>query len=538
MTYKQGGLAHFQEGKSVDSGLSQSVPVKVSPGKSAISPAGNVNLDPEQISGLLENMRKLEAERSGPMNRFIEGLQEASVWGSGGAEGPGANLIALRRQKALEREERLGQMERMSALEASQQKAASDAAFVNQLLGGGRELPGKVSTAGGAPSMSPTTAFTDQTIPPQVKQRMLAAGNATAAKAVYDEWLKGEIEKSTAFKYSADMQAPVEVPIGNRMVTMTREQFAERAKKDPEILALLGRTNPQLANQIKADIAGQPGVGAARPTVTPAAPTAPAAGGAPRPTAGGSSMVVPPAPGVGGGFKTAIEEDVKLRAARLNQANEAVLKTQYTPLAETVNAQKDAVLIAENVLDAIETGNYGPGSDLNQKLMQGLQAIGVKLSGGQEQQYLNNLTIEQAKRLFVSKDARAAMGAQFTQVESERFEKTLAGITDPKQYIKNVYQLKIATAIANKEKLKFLDKNLDNLPAAIRIWDESGEEQRILNENVDYLRERAAKKQKQKTGEAKPSQKTVARTGKVTNRNSPDFGKTVTEYSDGTREIK
>lgn len=529
MVYREGGLAHFQEGKSVDSGLSQSVPVKVSPGKSAIAPAGNVNLDPQQISGLLENMRKLEAERSGPMNRFIEGLQEASVWGSGGAEGPGANLIALRRQKALEREERLGQMERMSALEASQQKAASDAAFVNQLLGGGRELPGKVSTAGGAPSMSPTTAFTDQTIPPQVKQRMLAAGNATAAKAIYDEWLKGEIEKSTAFKYSADMNAPVEVMVNGEPVQMTRRQFAQYAEQDPVIGAVLRKENPQLAAQVLP----KPGAAPSAPSVARPGTAVPTAA----PGAGAPSMVVPPAPGVGGKSKASYEENVKLQANRLNQANEAFIANQYKPLAETVEAQKNDIALAQNVLSAIQTGNYGPGSGIRQAVMQASQALGIPQTEKAAEQYLNNLTIEQAKRLFVASGARAAMGAQFTQVESERFEKTLAGITDPKEYIKNVYQMKIALAKISQERLDFLDANPQNMAEANRLWKKSGRAEQLLMENVDYLRDRAAK-EKQKTGEAKPSQKTVARTGKVTNRNSPDFGKTVIEYSDGTREIK
>lgn len=523
MMYKQGGLAHFQEGKSVDSGLSQSVPVKVSPGKSAIAPAGNVNLNPDQISGLLENMRRLEAQRSSPMNIFLEGLQEASVWGSGKDEGPGANLIALRRQKALEREERLAQMERMGALEAAQQKAGSDAAFVNRLLGGGGELPGTVSTAGGTPTMSPTTALSDQTIPPYVRQRMLAAGNATAAKAVYDEYLKNEIEKSTAFRYSADMNAPVEVMVNGEPVQMTRRQFAQYAEQDPVIGAVLRKENPQLAAQVLPRAGGAPGV--SRPGT--AVPTA-------APGAGAPSMAVPAAPGVGGRSKASYEENVKLQSGRLSQANEAFIKTQYTPLAETVEAQKNDIALAQNVLSAIQTGNYGPGSGIRQAVMQASQALGIPQTEKAAEQYLNNLTIEQAKRLFVASGARAAMGAQFTQVESERFERTLAGITDPKEYIKNVYQMKIALAKISQERLDFLDANPQNMAEANRLWKKSGRAEQILMDNVDYLRERAAK-DKTKAG---TSQKAVARTGKITNKNSPDFGKTVIEYSDGTREIK
>lgn len=511
MAYEKSGLSYFEDGGS--SNVSASVPVKVSAGKSAISPAGNVNLPPEQISSILQSMRQIEAERNNPMRSFIEGLQEASVWGSGGAEGPGGNLLALRRQKELEREARMANVERMGALEASQAKATSDQQFVNSLLNPKAPLPGTVSTAGGTPTMSPTTALSDPSLPEELKEEMRAAGSGTAARQVYTNYLNELNKKKLALEYSADMRAPVEVAINGEIVTMTRAQFEEYAKRDPKIINALISVNGQPVRQT---------TGAGVPSGSTTAPRV-------------ATATVPGGPGVGGGSKQAIEANIKLQGANLEAANKAFLDNQYKPLAETVQAQKNDILLAENVLDAIKTGKYGPGSTVWQLSAQGAQALGLPLNEKDRERYLSNLSIEQAKRLFVASGARAAMGAQFTQVESERFEKTLAGIGDPIQYIKNVYQLKIALAKANEEYLQFLDDNPQNMPQAKKAWKESGRAEQILNENVDYLRERSAK---QKTGESKQPQKTVTRTGKVTNKNSPNYGKTVTEYSDGTREIK
>ena len=95
--------------------------------------------------------------------------------------------------------------------------------------------------------------------------------------------------------------------------------------------------------------------------------------------------------------------------------------------------------------------------------------------------------------------------------------------------------MKIALAKVNQERLDFLDANPQNMAEANRIWKKSGRAEQILMENVDYLRDRAAKEKNK--GQAQ-GQKAVARTGKITNKNSPDYGKTVIEYNDGTREIK
>jgi hypothetical protein len=194
-----------------------------------------------------------------------------------------------------------------------------------------------------------------------------------------------------------------------------------------------------------------------------------------------------------GATKEEYTANVKLQSDLKNAANQAFIKSQYEPLAEKVNAQSEDVILAQDVLEAIKTGNYGPGSGINQGVMRAAKALGIGESEKDAQQYLNNLTITRAKELFKASGARAAMGSQFTAGESENFGKTLADITDPKEYIKNVYQLKIAMAKMNAEYLQYLDDHPTDMVGAKKQWKASGRREEILRENVDYLREREEK---------------------------------------------
>jgi hypothetical protein len=202
-----------------------------------------------------------------------------------------------------------------------------------------------------------------------------------------------------------------------------------------------------------------------------------------------------------GATKEEYAANVKLQSDLKSAANQAFIKGQYDPLAATVESQKNDTLLAQDVLEAIKTGNYGPGSGVNQAIMRAAQALGIGTSEKDAQQYLNNLTITRAKELFKASGARDAMGAQFTAAESENFGKTLADITDPKEYIKNVYQLKIAMAKMNQEYLDYLDEHPTDLVGAKKRWKASGRREEILRENVDYLREREEKR-KGKSGAA------------------------------------
>jgi hypothetical protein len=522
-------------------------PVKSKQGYSLSTPG---SLDPTDTTALKARLQEMLDRQTGPMNTFLGGLQEASAWGAGGAEGPSAALTAVKRQRQLQDESTIGTMKDLAALNASEAQAKNDAAFVKSILGGQAGTPGTFQGVGSGTAL-----------PDPVRQRMMGAPNATAAKAIYDEWLKTETTESTKSKYSADMNAPVEIMFNGKPLTVTRRQFAQYSEKNPEFAQALESQNPGLSQKmgagdpaLAARAAGVPVLSGLRSNdkqwelydawVAGGRKGNPVArpGSSPHEKGEGldvnmakatdkdiawlkangyyqpdwatnktsdkydpnhwelakarASVAVNREPGganspITGATKQEFESNVKLEGEKKTAANAAFIDAQYKPLAEKVRAQADDVLTATDVLEAIKTGSYGPGSGINQAVMRAAKALGIGESEKDAQQYLNNLTIERAKELFKASGARAAMGAQFTQTESENFAKTLATITDPKEYIKNVYQMKIALAKINDAHLQYLDDNPTNMSKANKDWKNSGEARRILLENVDYLRERS-----------------------------------------------
>ena len=169
-------------------------------------------------------------------------------------------------------------------------------------------------------------------------------------------------------------------------------------------------------------------------------------------------------------------------------SDEEFRKNTLTPLAERVNTQRNDKLYADMAIDALNKGSYGPGSSIGQMTAQAAQALGLPLSPGEREEYFNKLTIEQVKQNFVASSARAAMGAQFTQVESERFAKTLAGINDPKEYIKTVYQIKKALAEIDEAHVKYIRSHQTGLAQAEDKWSQTGEPERIMRSTVDKFR--------------------------------------------------
>lgn len=155
MSNVKNGLSYFETGGSAE-GSSYSAPesgaeVTVAKSASGITPAGKVRLGADQTAGILAEMQKIIEQRQSPMNQFLGGLQEASAWGAGGAEGPSAALTAVRRQKQLEQADTLGMQEKMAALKAQQQQAAlrreSMGNFMTGLKGGEGNLPAGLDPA-------------------------------------------------------------------------------------------------------------------------------------------------------------------------------------------------------------------------------------------------------------------------------------------------------------------------------------------------------------------------------------------------------
>jgi hypothetical protein len=160
---------------------------------------------------------------------------------------------------------------------------------------------------------------------------------------------------------------------------------------------------------------------------------------------------------------------------------------------------------------------------------------GVKLNPKEMDKYIGNLNIENARKFLSAESARAAMGAQFTAPESDAWLKAFAGIDNPKEYLKNFYQIEKAGALVDKDLHTYLLKNKGREQDAYLEWEQSGRKDKIMQENVD-----AFKNGKPSINpEAKPAaQKAVKKTGMVTDKNNPNYGKQAILYNDGSLEYK
>jgi hypothetical protein len=148
--------------------------------------------------------------------------------------------------------------------------------------------------------------------------------------------------------------------------------------------------------------------------------------------------------------------------------------------------------------------------------------------------------IETARKFLSAAGARQAMGAQFTATEANDWLKAFAGINDKKEYLKNFYQVQRAGALVDQDVKNYLLRNSDKGEQQAYIdWQNSGAKDRIMQENVDAFKN--GKLGKVEVPGAKPAQKTektVKRTGMVTDKNNPNYNKQAIQYTDGTVEYK
>jgi hypothetical protein len=115
--------------------------------------AGKINLGPDQTSEILRNMQAELDKRTGPMNTFLGGLQRASAWGSGGANGPAAALTAMDREQLLRDQDTRAIQERMASIKGAE---ATRQAKI-QSYGG---MPGQFAQAGGQGAAPQTQGMT------------------------------------------------------------------------------------------------------------------------------------------------------------------------------------------------------------------------------------------------------------------------------------------------------------------------------------------------------------------------------------------
>jgi len=182
-------------------------------------------------------------------------------------------------------------------------------------------------------------------------------------------------------------------------------------------------------------------------------------------------------------------QGVAQRYENIKQANTAFNESVYKTLVTNNKTNQDEVDSSNRVLQAItKGGERGPGSTIKQGAIAAKMAAGLPLSPEEEAFYMSNLDIEQVKKQAVALGAKAAMGSQYTGKESENFEKTLAGISDPNEFIKTTYQIRKAKALVDLAHEKFLRARPDDMIGAETAWENSGEREKIFRNTVDAFK--------------------------------------------------
>ena len=580
-------------------GLSQiSTQVKMTPGGkgqlSTLSAPAGVLMSEESNKAILANMQKMLDEYNSPYKKFQDSLKEAHAW-TKYDKTPAFQQIQSEQEQ--DRANKYNIAQSMTSLQANQ---ATNQNLAKSLLSPGA---GGTPSAGSVPTTAQATAGLNAQSPiddatqAEIDRLILKEGNVGAAGELRKKAYANYLEQSNRNKFNVDWDSPVPgVMVNGVPTTVTRRAFSKMAESNPGII----KENPQLAKEITGggNTGGVPvfndpsiritsaqrnaqqgkdlyqtSVDAGTPGVQPNGIPVAKPGTSPHETLpAGDVLDIDPSklttsgrtelaqkgyyqpygkdsphwqkiPPVGpttaapspARSPAEYEENLKKDAA----ANQAFLNTTHKALSDKVEAQTNDEINAKQILGSLDKGSFGPGTSIDQGLSTMLQTVGVKPNKAEQVKYLNNLNIEQARQLFSAAGARAAMGAQFTENESKRFLQTLAGIDNPKEYIKQVYQLKLAEAKLNQARLDYLNSNPTNMAKADRDWRNSDQREKILKEYAPIYSKITDKanvemaKDKGTTGN-----KTIVKQGKVTDEKHPDFNKTVYVYSDGTRETK
>lgn len=230
-------------------------------------------------------------------------------------------------------------------------------------------------------------------------------------------------------------------------------------------------------------------------------------------------------------------QEVALQQKALEASIQSFMANDYKAITERANEAKNIEKLSDQVLANIEGNNFGPGTKLAQSFAEYAQIAGIKLNPKETQKFVDNMGIETARKFLSAAGARQAMGAQFTAVEAADWLKAFAGIDNKKEYIKNFYQVQRAGALVDQDVKNYLLRNKGREQEAYVEWQNSGRKDKIMQENVDSFKN--GKLGKVEIPGAKPAtQKTVKRTGMVTDKNNPNYQKQVIQYTDGTVEYK
>jgi hypothetical protein len=247
------------------------------------------------------------------------------------------------------------------------------------------------------------------------------------------------------------------------------------------------------------------------------------------------SMTAPAPSGVG----TTVE-DIAHQGKALEATSQSFHANDYKAITDRANQAKEIEKLSDQVLSNIEGNNFGPGTKLAQSFAEYAQTAGVKLNPKESQKFIDNMGIETARKFLSAAGARQAMGAQFTAQEAGDWLKAFAGIDNSKEYLKNFYQVQRAGALVDQDVKNYLLRNPGREQQAYIEWQNSGAKNRIMQENVDAFKN--GKLGKVEAPGNKPagqkSEKAIARTGMVTDKNNPNYGKKAIQYNDGTVEYK
>jgi hypothetical protein len=157
-----------------------------------LAPVGNIAMDPTQTAELLANMQQMVDDRTGAGSQFMRGLERASAWGSGGANGPAQTLAVLNAQQQKEDESVFGMRQQMAAYKSAAAQQERLANELGNLTGGG-------GGAGGTGGYQ---------IPPEIQAAMKLEGTAEGKKKIFTDWAK---ENAKAYA-QPDMDKPT-VPV-------------------------------------------------------------------------------------------------------------------------------------------------------------------------------------------------------------------------------------------------------------------------------------------------------------------------------------
>jgi len=240
-----------------------------------------------------------------------------------------------------------------------------------------------------------------------------------------------------------------------------------------------------------------------------------------------------------GGFDPRSKQGQEMVIKGVTADDESIRKSIQEPLLVQNKAEKDLPSDIDRTLSVLDKTRTGPGAS-TAKLMTEIKGFFKDLSEDELQGLINAKTIEQTQAKMVASGIKGAYGAQLSDKEGDRFIKTLFTLDDPKDFIRATLELKKASVYANRDLEAYLLKHPTNKSQAYERYNNENNGARTAEIMKKYAPFVYAKMQAAEKAAADKSAapKTIARQGIVQDPKSPNNGKTVIEYSDGTREYK